>query len=174
MQRRNSSAVIVAEKQSILEKIESVTTRDKDLSLYVIVLNGLIQNITIKWLLQLLEKSSHESGGQFLLSRVSNDSESDITLHVSASNRRLNISADAIDLKQLKPNESVCRLFRVDDLNIDSDQSLTVSEKQKVLLYQIESLRTIERGVLFGYPNVKLYPGQSISEILSPMKMKKY
>ena len=66
---------------------------------------------------------------------------------MSASNRRLNISADAIDLKQLKANEWVCRLFRINDLNIDSDQCLTVSEKQRVLLYQIESLHTIERGL---------------------------
>ena len=146
MQRRQSSAVLVAERQSILNKVECLSCDDEDVCHYVIVLNGLTQNITIKWLLQLFE-----SGGQFIVKRISDpkesDSESDITLHVSASNRTLNISADAIDLKQLKANEWVCHLFRIDDFNIDSDQCLTVSEKQRVLLFQIESLHTIERGL---------------------------
>ena len=151
MQRRQSSAVVVAERQSILDKLECLSDNDEDICLYIIVLNGLTQNITIKWLLQLFEKPSNQSGGQFTVKRIldprETNSDSDITLHVSASNRRLNISADAIDLKQLKPNESFCRVFRIDDLTGDSDHCLTVSEKQKVLLYQIESLHTIERGL---------------------------
>ncbi|CAG2122451.1 unnamed protein product, partial [Medioppia subpectinata] len=57
------------------------------------------------------------------------------------------------------------RVFRISDHDIDSEDCLTVSERQRVLLFQLESLHSIERGVLFGYPNVKLYPGQSILQV---------
>ena len=92
MQRRQSSAVLVAERQSIIDKIECLSSDDCDVCLYVIVLNGLTQNITIKWLLQLFEKPSKQSGGQFIVKRIldpkESDSESEITFHVSASNRK--------------------------------------------------------------------------------------
>lgn len=142
----------MAERHTILERIKRVTTDDKPLCLYVLVLNGLTQNTTIKWLLQLLEKSTSDRGGQFDLTLVSDEkhvnSEADITFHLSVSNRRLNLSAEAIDLKQLRPNESVCRVFRINDLNIDSADCLTVSEKQRVMLFQIESLHAIEKGLI--------------------------
>ena len=153
MHRRHSSAVVVAERQPILEKIKCVTTDDSRLCLYVLVLNGLTQNITIKWLLQLLEKPTAERGGEFDITRITDEkdinSEVDITFHLSVSNRRLNLSAEAIDLKQLRPKESsVCRMFRVNDFNIDAEDCLTISEKQRVMLFQIESLHVIEKGYL--------------------------
>ena len=145
MQRRRSGA----ERLEILEQISRESSEDKDLNLYIIVINGLTQNITIKWLLQLLQKSSPESGGHFILSRIQDidESDSDVTLHASASNTWLNVSADAIGLKQLKTNEWLCQVFRQSDHLLDSDDCLTISERQRVLLYQLESLHSIERGL---------------------------
>jgi len=170
MQRRQSSASTIAERQSILSHIKSDELSEN--ALYIIVIRGESLNITIKWLLELLSKSKREGGGDFLLERIVNnqihssqpDHDSDIILQISASNTRLNISADAIELKQLKPNESVSHVFHVNGSNIHLDDCLTFSEKQRVLLHEIESLHSLERGVLFGYPHVKLYPGQSISK----------
>ncbi|CAG2174942.1 unnamed protein product [Oppiella nova] len=165
MQRRHSSASAVCERQSLLDQISSEWREDKRLDLYIVVINGLTQNITIQWLLELLQKSRSESDGHFLLNRIEDINDSDITLHVSATNATINISADAIDLKTFNGSECLCRVFRVDDQNMDSGDCLTVSERQRVLLFQLESLHSIERGVLFGYPNVRLYPGQSILQV---------
>jgi hypothetical protein len=172
--RRQSSSSAIAERHLILSQLKSIDNNKSDLNngLYVLIIRSDSQNITIKWLIELLEKPKRESGGHFILELIPNnetdskekDIERDIILRVSASNTELNVSADAIELKQLKSDESVSHVFRVNDFNIDSNDCLTFSEKQRVLLYEIESLHTTERGVLFGYPNVKLYAGQSISE----------
>ncbi|XP_054166790.1 anoctamin-10-like [Oppia nitens] len=167
MQRRQSQAV--AERQSILDEIfndygsiDAIDTDDHNL--YVITINGAAQNMTINWLLQLLQKLSADSGGHFRLKKIE-DNDSDITLHVSSDNATLNVSADAIDLMRFNAEDQTCRVFRRTDLFDESDSCLTVSEKQRVLLYNIESLHAVERGVLFGHPNVKLYPGQSIMQV---------
>jgi hypothetical protein len=173
--RRQSSASAIAERHSILSQLKSIDYNGSDINngLYVLIIRSDSQNITIKWLLELLQKPKRESGGHFILELIPNndntksketDIERDLILRVSALNSELNVSADAIELKQLKLGESVSHVFRVNDFNIDSNDCLTFSEKQRVLLHEIESLHTIERGVLFGYPNVKLYAGQSISE----------
>jgi len=174
--RRRSSASVIAERHSILSQLKSIDNNKSDVNngLYVLIIRSDSQNITIKWLLELLQKPKSESGGHFILELIPNnetesketDIERDLILRVSALNSELNVSADAIELKQLKSGESVSHVFRVNDFNIDSDDCLTFSEKQRVFLHEIESLHTIERGVLFGYPNVKLYAGQSISENL--------
>lgn len=183
MTQRKSSATLL-ERQSILSQLKSnlIAYDDDDdedddaetesNALYIIVINGEAQNITIRWLFELMQKEQHEGGGGFKLKRIVNDDknadeDNDIIIEVRASNARINNAADAMQLKQWSEGESVVRVFRVNDLNRDSDKCLTTSEKQRVLLHEIESLHSNEKGVLFGYPQVKLYPGQSICKFIT-------
>lgn len=45
------------------------------------------------------------------------------------------------------------------------DNILNTSEKQRIVQEEIIGIRSMEKKMLNGYSDIKLYPGQSISKI---------
>ena len=137
---------------------------DNSNAFYIIIINGNALEITIKWLIELFQNDDN-GYGRFIINIYKDEQQNDIILQIGASIKRINSVAHAIQLKQLTEDESVAKTFQVTQGNLYNVDSLSYEEKQKVILHELENVSSTEKGVLFGYPQIKLYPGQSILQV---------
>ncbi|RWS14905.1 anoctamin-10-like protein [Dinothrombium tinctorium] len=148
--------------------------------LYVILINPNAVKTTVEWFLELLQKQhsgdgrlklkvtaidvTHENANEAKTSRELVCKE--LLIQIDCDDHLLFNFAEKFSLRILRDNENRVQIF-----NRKKFDHLTYSEKQRALLSFIESVHLTERSVLFGYPNVKLYPGQSILQICRRKKI---
>lgn len=148
---------------------------------YIIVIDPKVPGITMDWLIDLLTRHKSDGGAGLTLELIDDENCFD---SVKPNNR----SSDVRKLSQLKSpcfNQIFLRVsaskerfeemsrnsrhtiipddMRITDENTQEEtQTITTSEKQRLILKELEKLHSLQRETLFGVRNMKLYAGQSI------------
>lgn len=135
--------------------------------LVIIQFSSTAKQAAIEWLVAKLQASRASGGAELEVSAVVMHHNKETILYVGGSTERLLLGADMMDLEK-KYGDGYYREFSIADAKNfmgaeDLDSFLTMAEKQKIILHEIEAVRaTDEDPHIPGYENIKLYPGKSI------------
>lgn len=130
---------------------------------YAVTISSKAPKLTINWLIDLLKSKGSSFQVKLISSQeiqdIAVEETPDLVLLLKLSPENIFNAAVKAELRKLNEGDSVAQIVKIDDKH---RIKLTNSEKQRILLNEIEGLRFTERGVLFGLNHVKIYPGQSI------------
>ncbi|XP_069112158.1 anoctamin-10-like isoform X1 [Argopecten irradians] len=121
----------------------------------------------IEWIVGKIQKSKSGGGADLDVNAVVMHHKRETVLYVGGSTQRLLWAADMMDIKK-EYRDGYHREFSVEDVSNfrgsnDLDNFLTMSEKQKIILHELEAIKaTEEDSTIAGYERVKLYSGNSI------------
>ncbi|XP_071174438.1 anoctamin-10-like isoform X2 [Mytilus edulis] len=153
------------------ERIQSVSlgkTSSSDFQpLVIIQFSTSSKQAAIEWLVAKLQATRASGGAELEVSTVVMHHNQETLLYVGGTTERLLLGADMMDMEK-KYGDGNYREFSIHDAHNflgseDLDSFLTMAEKQKIILHEIEAVRATEEDPhIPGYENIKLYPGKSI------------
>ncbi|KAG1650239.1 Anoctamin-10 [Nymphon striatum] len=134
---------------------------------------AMCQTETISWFVDLIKKTRKFGGSELQVrkTRFKYEKTENIFIHVGASISRLFEGGELMDMKK-RDNDGFLREFTVKNLDMflnkdtNSENLLSVAEKQRVILHELENIRFKTKQKLIGYPEITLYPGQSLVQVL--------
>ncbi|KAK3598896.1 hypothetical protein CHS0354_036204 [Potamilus streckersoni] len=135
--------------------------------LVVIEFDVTAQQPAIEWLLAKLQASQKNNGAELLVRPVVMQHNQETIFFISATMERLLLATEMMEIKKVY-KDGYHREFTLQDVanfknSEDLDNFLTVAEKQKIILHELEALRAGEEdGNIPGYEAIKLYPGKSL------------
>ncbi|GFQ67316.1 anoctamin-10 [Trichonephila clavata] len=148
---------------------EKENDEDAFKTLYILIFSHKATKETIVWLTELLTRSQHDGGAELLI-RITNVENEGVIVEIGASPIRLLEAAEALEITKEDKNGNIREfIFSSLDLflkpGVSMDNLLSTSEKQRVILEEIMGIRSMEKKKLIGYPDIMLYPGQSIIQV---------
>lgn len=147
------------------------TNRDRDdnnfQSLVVIEFAHGLSAQTVEWILQKITDGQAVGGAELLACSAWDQNIGESLVHIGASSSRLLMAAELMEIKKYYKDGSLreISLADIDDFmgSDDLDEFLTMAEKQKIILHELEAVRSIEAGnPIPGFRNISLYKGEAI------------
>ncbi|ROT73584.1 Anoctamin-10 [Penaeus vannamei] len=140
-------------------------------SIYVIKFRDGLAREAVEWLIEKIE-AKHKYGGAELLVRCEPQKQGQgVSVHVSATKIKLLEVAESVEL-QKKAGSGLIQEFSVRDLDQflypgqTLDTVLTPAEREFCVRHQLDAIRAKqEEGHVPGYPEIKLFPGQSLVSV---------
>ncbi|KAG8202152.1 hypothetical protein JTE90_010511 [Oedothorax gibbosus] len=137
--------------------------------LYILIFSTSAEKETVEWIIDLLSRPQQEGGAELLV-RVHEVESEGTLLEIGADNIRLLEAAEALEITKEDKNGNIKEfIFSSLDLflkpGMNMDNLLNTSEKQRIVQEEIIGIRSMEKKMLNGYSDVKLFPGQSIIEV---------
>jgi len=146
-------------------------------TLYVLELAAGVPAVTVDWYIARVQGRRRTGGAELLVSAHPQTEGKGLVLHITASRIKLLETAERMELRK-RDSSGFLRDFTCAELdeflgdNTGVDQLLTMCEKQRIVLHELEHLRARSaETTLPGYPGVKLYPGQSVTRLLLQEKV---
>ena len=141
---------------------------DSDLAAYIVVVDRNVPGITMDWFLDLLTRDKSEEGAGLTVTLV----DTETCFESSKSSQKLTSlkteCANHIFLKVSAAPERFAEMSKrsrhllLPGEGEETQEGLTDSEKQRLVLKELEKLHSNQRETVFGIRDIKLYPGQSI------------
>ncbi|XP_063611277.1 anoctamin-10-like isoform X1 [Penaeus indicus] len=140
-------------------------------TIYVIKFRDGLAREAVEWLIEKIE-AKHKYGGAELLVRCEPQKQGQgVSVHVSATKIKLLEVAESVEL-QKKAGSGLIQEFSVRDLDQflypgqTLDTVLTPAEREFCVRHQLDAIRAKqEEGHVPGYPDIKLFPGQSLVSV---------
>ncbi|GIY36096.1 anoctamin-10 [Caerostris extrusa] len=160
---------MLRERKGLTENISDKENLDVFKTLYILIFSQTASTETIFWLTDLLSRSQ-SNGGAELLIRVSNVESEGVIVEIGANHIRLLEAAETLEITKEDKNGNI-REFIFSSLDLflkpgsNIDNLLSTAEKQRIILEEIMGIRSLEKKTLVGYPDILLYPGQSIIQV---------
>ncbi|XP_054708647.1 anoctamin-10-like [Uloborus diversus] len=151
------------------DRLEEVQEEDSFKALYVIIFSSSAHPDTVAYVLDLITRSQLEGGAE-LLTRTTHAGKEGIILEIGATIFRLLEAAEALEITKEDKNGNI-KEFVFSNLEfflkpgLDMNNLLSTAEKQRIILEELLGIRSMEKRALTGYPNIQLYPGQSIVQV---------
>ncbi|KAI5703908.1 hypothetical protein M8J75_000032 [Diaphorina citri] len=146
---------------------------------YVIEFNPTVKSEVVRWIVSKIRAVRQHHGAELLVrkQRHEDDSQQGLILHISARSIRLLETAEDMELRKRDRHDSL-RHFTINELEDFLPRSgdigcfLTSTEKQSIVKHELDNVRAMcEDEHVPGYPQLKLYEGQSLVEALMHWKL---
>ncbi|KAI5704431.1 hypothetical protein M8J75_005228 [Diaphorina citri] len=146
---------------------------------YVIEFNPTVKSEVVRWIVSKIRAVRQHHGAELLVrkQRHEDDSQQGLILHISARSLRLLETAEDMELRKRDRHDSL-RHFTINELEDFLPRSgdigcfLTSTEKQSIVKHELDNVRAMcEDEYVPGYPQLKLYEGQSLVEALMHWKL---
>ncbi|XP_042868848.1 anoctamin-10-like [Penaeus japonicus] len=140
-------------------------------SIYVIKFRDGLAREAVEWLIEKIEAKNKYGGAELLVRCEPQKHGQGVSVHVSATKIKLLEVAESVEL-QKKAASGLIQEFSVRDLDQflypgqTLDTVLTPAEREFCVRHQLDAIRAKqEEGSVPGYPDIKLYPGQSVVSV---------
>ncbi|KAI5742233.1 hypothetical protein M8J77_004881 [Diaphorina citri] len=139
---------------------------------YVIEFNPTVKSEVVRWIVSKIRAVRQHHGAELLVrkQRHEDDSQQGLILHISARSIRLLETAEDMELQKRDRHDSL-RHFTINELEDFLPRSgdigcfLTSTEKQSIVKHELDNVRAMcEDEHVPGYPQLKLYEGQSLGK----------
>ncbi|XP_071538291.1 anoctamin-10 isoform X2 [Panulirus ornatus] len=140
-------------------------------TIYVIKFHPGTAREAVEWLIERIESKNKYGGAELLVRCEPQKQGQGVTVHVSATKIKLLEVAESVEL-QKKAGSGLIQEFSVRDLDQflysghTLDTVLTPAEREFCVRHELDAIRAKqEEGHVPGYPEIKLFPGQSIVSV---------
>ncbi|KAL0274144.1 UNVERIFIED_CONTAM: hypothetical protein PYX00_006638 [Menopon gallinae] len=126
------------------------------------------------WFINKIRGKRKNGGAELLVRRqpLTDSLTKGVTIHLSASTSKVLEVAEELEMRK-QDNTGLLREFVLTQTDCFLPEGLTVedlfttAEKQTIVKHELENIRAVTKDdYLPGYPMIKLYPGQSIFQVL--------
>ncbi|RXG70154.1 TELO2-interacting protein 1-like protein [Armadillidium vulgare] len=137
-------------------------------SIYIIKFHQNTKREAIEWLLEKIEAKQKYGGAELFVRSEPQKQNQSMIVHVSATKIKLLEVAESLELQKKTSTELDQFLFG--DKTLDS--VLTPSEREYCVRHELEGIRAkADDAHVAGYPEIKMFPGQSIEVLFSPFTL---